>query len=142
MAGMEWLGRGGNYIAAASGVHIPMSQAAGVTFFVFLDAGTETLTLKESIDGASEQNLATITKYYKGPGVGGTWTKVTQSAAATVDPNPDDATNDCIAVFVSAAELSDGFNCLEMTASAGTCAAVLSDLRVARDPANLASSVV
>lgn len=142
MAGMEGLGRLFNVVAAASGVHIPMDQCSGITFFVFLDAGTETLTLKESVEGASEQNLATITKYYKGPGVGGTWTEVTQAAAATVDPNPDDATNDCISVFVSAAELSDGFNCLELTASAGICFAVLHDLRVKRTPPNLKKSVV
>jgi hypothetical protein len=142
MAGMEWLGRGGNVVAAASGVHIPMDQCSGITFFVFLDAGTETLTLKESIDGASEQNLASITKYYKGPGVGGTWTKVTQAAGAVVDPNPDDAVNDCISVFVSAAQLSDGFNCVELTASAGQCFAILHDLRVKRAPENLRRSVV
>lgn len=142
MAGMEGLGRLFNVVAAASGVHIPMEQCTGITFFVFLDAGTETLTLKESVGGASEQNLACITKYYKAPGVGGTWTEVAQAAAATVDPNPDDAVNDCISVFVSASQLSDGFDCVELTASAGTCVAVLHDLRVKRHPANLARSVV
>lgn len=142
MAGMEGLGRLFNVVAAASGIHIPMSQASGITFFSFLDAGTQTITLRESIDGASEQTLATISKYYKGPGIGGTWTKVDVSPAANNIDLTTDATNDCISLFVSAAELSDGFNCLELTASSGTCFAILHDLRVQRDPANLARSVV
>lgn len=138
---MEGLGRIFNVVHEASGVHIPLSHAQGVTFFNFLAAGTQTVTLKESIDGASEQNLAVITKIYKGPGIGGTWTKVTQAAAATYD-NSTDATNDCIAIYVGADQLSAGFNCVEMTSGTGTCVAVIHDLHVQRDPANLVSSVV
>ncbi|HEY1380913.1 MAG TPA: hypothetical protein VGF55_29200 [Gemmataceae bacterium] len=141
MAGQEGLGRLFNFVHQASGVHIPLDNASGITFFNFLDAGTQSVTLKESIDGASEQNLAVIDKLYKGPGIGGTWTKVTQAAAATYD-NSTDATNDCIAIYVGADQLSDGFNCVELTSGTGTCIAVIHDLNVQRDPANLASSVV
>lgn len=139
--GMEGLGRLFNVVHEASGVHIPMANASGVTFFNFLAAGTQSVTLKESVDGLSEQNLAAIDKLYKAPGIGGTWTKVTQAAAATYNHSTD-ATNDCIAIYVSADSLSDGFNCLEMTSATGTCVAVIHDLAVQRDPANLASSVV
>lgn len=142
MAGMEGLGRLFNVVPAASGIHIPMDQATGITFVSFLDAGTQTLTLRESIEGASEQLLPCITKYYKGPGVGGTWTEVLMAAGSAIDPNPDDAVNDAIAFFVSAEQLSDGFNCLEVTASAGTLTAILHDLRVRRAPENLRRSVV
>src|SRR5688572_13421125 len=102
---MEGLGRLFNFVAQASGVHIPLTHARGVTFFCFEDDGSQIVTLKESIDGASEQNLAIIDKIYKGPGVGGTWTKVTQTAAATFDL-ADDTTNDCISIYVDATDLS------------------------------------
>lgn len=138
---MEALGRLFNVVHQASGVHIPLSSATGVTFFNFLDAGTQSVTLKESINGLSEQNLAVIDKVYKGPGIGGAWTKVTRTASATYD-NSTDAVNDCIAIYVGADQLSDGFNCVEMTSTTGTCVAVIHDLTVQREPANLASSVV
>lgn len=138
---MEGLGRLFNYVAVANGVHIPLTNAAGVTFFCFEDDGSQIVTLKESIDGDSEQNLAVIDKVYKGPGVGGTWTKVTQTAAATFDL-ADDTTNDCIAIYVDASDLSDGYNCVELTNDAGTgVSAIIHDLLVQRAPENLARSV-
>lgn len=141
MGSMEGLGRVFNVIHEASGVHIPMKNYSGVTFINFLAAGTQTVTLKESVDGSSEQNLAVIDRLWKAPGVGGTWTLVTQAAAATYDHSTD-ATNDMIAIYVGADQLSDGFNCLEMTSGTGTCVAILHDPVVQRSPANLASSVV
>lgn len=140
---MEGLGRVFNYVAEASGVHIPLTGCSGVTFFCYEADGSQVVTLKESVDGASEQNLAVIDKVYRAPGIGGTWTKVTQAAAATFD-NTDNA-SDCIAIYVGADQLSDGFNCVELTtdeASGLGVRAVLHDLTVQRDPANLASSVV
>ena len=141
MASMEGLGRVFNVVHEASGVHIPMKNYAGVTFINFLAAGTQTVTLKESINGASEQNLVVIDTIWKAPGIGGTWTKVTQSVLATYN-HATDATNDMIAIYVGADQLSDGFDSLEMTSGTGTCVAILHDLVVQRDPANLASSVV
>ncbi len=82
-----------------------------------------------------------IDKVYHGPGIGGTWTKVTQTAAATYD-NVDDGTNDCVAVYVGADELSATFNCVELTNDGAVgVSAVIHGLTVQRDPANLASSV-
>ena len=129
--GQMGLGRLFNVVHEATGVHIPLKNASGVTFLNFLAAGTQTVTLKESIDGASEQNLAVIDTVYKGPGIGGGWTKVTQAAAATYD-NSTDATNDCIAFYVGAEQLSAGFNCLEVTSGTGTCIAIIHDRRSLR----------
>ena len=136
----EGLGRVFNVVAAATGVHLPLTNARAVSFVCFLDAGTQSITLKESVDGASEANLAVIDRLYKGPGVGGTWTLVTQTAAATFDLTTD-ATNDCFVFTVGAEQLSAGFNCVEVTQSSGTCVAIIHDLNVQRDPAKLATSV-
>jgi hypothetical protein len=136
----EGLGRVFNVVASASGVHIPLTDAKAISFVCYLDAGTQSVTLKESIDGASEANLAVIDRLYKGPGIGGTWTLVTQAAAATFDLTTD-ATNDCFVLTVGAEQLSAGFNCLELTQSSGTCVAIIHDLKVMRDPAALVTSV-
>ncbi len=136
----EGLGRVFNVVAAATGVHIPLTDAKAISWVCFLDAGTQSITLKESIDGASEQNLAVIRRLYKGPGIGGTWTLVSQAAAATFDLTTD-ATNDAFVFTVGAEQLSAGFNCLEVTQSSGTCVAIIHDLKVMRDPAALPTSV-
>ena len=138
---MDGLGRVFNVIPAASGVHIPLTRAAAVSFVTFEDDGSTILTLKESIDGLSEQNLAVIDHFAKGPGVGGTWTAVTQAAAATFDL-ADDTTNDAVVVTIHGSQLSDGYNCLEATVDGGICVAIVHDLTVQRTPANLARSVV
>jgi len=138
---MDGLGRVFNVIPAASGVHIPLTNATAVSFVTYEDDGSTILTLKESIDGASEQNLAVITAYHKAPGVGGTWTRVTQAAAATYDLG-DDTTNDATVITVSADQLSDGYNCVEATVDGGICVAILHDLTQRRKPTNLPSNVV
>lgn len=140
MAGMEGLGRVFNVVPAASGVHIPLKDASAVSFVTYEDDGSTILTLKESIDGSSEQNLAVITRFHKGPGVGGTWTLVTQSAGATFDLS-DDTTNDATVLTVRAEQLSDGFNCVEATVDGGICVAIIHDLNVQRAGAVLATSV-
>lgn len=137
---MKGLGRVVNVVAAASGVHIPLKGAGAVTFVAFLDAGTQIATIKESIDGASEQALDCNVYPHKGPGVGGTWT-----AMAEQDDTLDlggDATNDALVFTVDAAQLSAGFNCVEVTVGSGILMAFLHDLVVQRDPAKLARNVV
>jgi hypothetical protein len=139
---MEGLGRVFNIIHEANGVHIYLRDGEAVTFSTFEDDGSQIVTLNESIAGASEQNLVVIDKIYKGPGIGGTWTKVTQTAAATYD-NADDTTNDAVVFTVHASQLSDTFNCVELTNDgAAGVVAIVHDLNVQRDPANLRSSVV
>lgn len=139
---MKGLGRVFNVVAAASGVHIPLTYATAVSFVSYLDAGTQTVTLRESIDGASEQLLATIDEIDKCPGIGGTWTSVAVSPAASSYNLTTDATNDSFVFTVSGPQLSDGFNCVEATAGTGILIAVIHDLVVQRTPANLAKSVV
>jgi len=138
---MDGLGRVFNVVAAASGVHIPLTNYAAISFVSFLDAGTQSFTLKESKAGNNEQNLAVIDHLYKGPGVGGTWTKVTQAAAATFDLTTD-ATNDCVVFTVRNEQLSDGFNAVELTAGTGIVVAILHDLKIMRDPTLLLKSAV
>jgi len=138
----EGLGRIINIVHQANGVHIPLTNAQAVTFSVFEDDGSQIITLKESIDGASEQDLAVIDRLHKGPGVGGTWTLVTQAAAATFDL-ADDTTNDTVVFTVGAEQLSAGFNCVEVSNDAGTgVVAIIHELKEQRAPANLPSSVV
>lgn len=125
-----------NVIPAASGVHIPLTHADAVTFVTYEDDGTTILTFKQSIDGASEANLAVITTAHKAPGVGGTWTAVTQAAATTFNL-ASDTTNDCAVVTVHANQLSDGYNCVECTTDGGICIAIIHDLTMKRKPSRL-----
>lgn len=141
MSAMEGLGRVFNVVAAASGIHIPMRDCSGVSFVSFLDAGTQTVTLTQGIDGASAVALNTVTKIHKAPGVGGTWTRVTQAAAQSFNLTTD-ATNDSFVLYVSEDDLSDGYNTVCGTAGSGILIAVLHDLKVRRDPRNLARNVV
>ena len=131
-----------NVIAVASGVHVPLQgRAEAISFLVYDAAGDQSLTLKESIAGASEQNLAVIDTIYEAPGVGGTWTKTTQTAAATYAHS--DATNDLISVTVYADQLSDLYDSLELTVT-GTGPvtwALLHGLNYKRKPENLPSNI-
>lgn len=138
---MEGLGRVFNVVPAASGIHIPLKHATAVSFVTYEDDGSTIITIKESISGASEQNLAVIDLIHKAPGVGGTWTKVTQAAAATYDLS-DDTTNDATVITVNAESLSDGYNCVEATVDGGICVAIIHDLVNQRTPANLPRNVV
>ena len=131
-----------NVVAVASGVHIPLQgRAEAVSFLVYAAAGDQAVTLKESIAGASEQNLAVIDTIWEAPGTGGTWTKTTQTAAATYTHS--DATNDLIVITVYADQLSDTFDSLELTVT-GTSPvtyALVHGLNYKRDPANLPSNI-
>lgn len=136
------LGRVFNVVPAASGVPISLKDAGAVSFVTYEDDGSTIITLTESTTaaGAGEQALAIIDLVHKGPGVGGTWTEVTQSAAGTYDL-ADDTTNDAVVVTVRADELSDGYDYVEATVDGGICIAIVHDLQVGRDPENLVSSI-
>ena len=131
-----------NVVAVASGVHIPLQgRAEAVSFLVYAAAGDQAVTLKESIDGASEQNLAVIDTIWEAPGTGGTWTKTTQTAAATYTHS--DATNDLIVITVYADQLSDTFDSLELTVT-GTSPvtfALIHGLNYKHDPATLPTNI-
>lgn len=139
---IEFLGHGGNVVAAASGVPISFRDFGAISFLCYEDDGSTILTLTESTSAAAagEQNLAVIDRISKGPGVGGTWTEVTQTAAATYD-NADDTTNDAFIITVHADELSDGYTHVEATVDGGTCTAILHAPRLRRRPNNLRSTI-
>lgn len=136
---MMGLGRVFNVIPAASGVHIPLTNATAVSFVTYEDDGSTIATIKESIDGASEQALDCDVQPHKAPGIGGTWTAMAEQDD-TLDLG-DDTTNDCMVFTVSAEQLSDTYNCVEVTVDGGICIAILHDLAVQRTPANLATNV-
>ena len=136
---MYALGRVFNVVHEASGVHIPLTNAGAITYVTFVAAGTNTATVKESVNGASEQALDVTMYPFKGPGVGGTWTAMAEQDDTLTN---NDATNDCMVFTIQADTLSEGFNCVEVTMDAGTCIAIIHDLLSQRNPANLPSSVV
>lgn len=137
---MKGLGRVFNAVPAASGVHIPLKHATAVSFITYEDDGTTIATIKESVDGASEQALDCDVYPHKAPGIGGTWTAMAEQDDTLALGS--DTTNDCMVFTVDASQLSDGFNCVEVTVDGGICIALLHDLVVQRKPANLASNVV
>ena len=140
MPHQKGLGRVFNVVAAASGVHIPLTDAQAVSFVTYLDAGTQVATIKSSIGGASEAALDCNVYPHKAPGVGGTWTAMAEQDD-TLDLSTD-ATNDMMVFTVGADQLPAGHNCVEVTVGSGICVAIIHDLKVQRTPANLASSVV
>lgn len=137
---MRGLGRVFNVVPAASGVHIPLKNASAISFVTYEDDGTTIATIKESVDGASEQALDCDVYPHKAPGIGGTWTAMAEQDDTLALGT--DATNDCMVFTVNAEQLSDGFNCVEVTVDGGICIAILHDLTVQRTPANLAKNVV
>lgn len=172
MAGMEGLGRLFDMevgvilqdmnAAAATGNWVSLTRASGLSV-VFIHAkgasgaGDPTLTLQEAKDnsGTSAQNLAVIDHYYRksASSLAGTeaWTKVTQTAAATItSASGEGAADEAIWVFpVYGVQLDDGFEFVNVstskvsgstTAELGTVLYVLHDLEVQRTPANLKAS--
>lgn len=131
---MEGLGRVLNLATSATTakVRVNLENARGVTF-VLIGATSGNATIREAnaASGGTEQDLAVITRYYTQ--ASGLWTKVTQAAAATVTA----VTGGLLAVYVGAAQLSDGFKYLCATHASGSFVYVLHDLDVQRSPANL-----
>ncbi len=144
---------------ASTGKRIRLRDARAVAFVLYKGAGSGTddpvLTLKEAnaSSGGTLQNLAAITKYYKKEAttLAGTetWAKTTQAAAATLTLTGSAQKQGIYVVEVSADALSDGFAYVELDvadtgaagAQLGAVMAILSDLEVARDPANLAATL-
>ncbi|MGD2042040.1 MAG: hypothetical protein PVJ28_00200 [Acidimicrobiia bacterium] len=152
---MDGLGRVFNVIKTASGLDIPLTRAQAVTF-VFGDAGTgaaiATVTQTDSTGTNSEADLNVFTvdgtagsngvsTLYVGPDVGGTWTALAATADNTADLS-DDTTNDTGVFTVSAPQLSDGYDQVQVTVDTGLCTAIVHDLKEKRSPANLKSSIV
>lgn len=144
----DGLGRIFNVIHESSGLDVPLTKAAGVTFVSFLAAGTQTLTFTQTDStGVNSEVALNIflnddnrdSRAHVGPGVGGTWTSKTEASDNTVAAGG--ATDDTLVVTVRAEQLSDGYDRVQCTADSGTCVAIIHDLAVQRKPVNLQSSL-
>ncbi|MFF9002612.1 hypothetical protein ACF1GW_35685 [Streptomyces achromogenes] len=148
--------------AAVTGKRVSLKGCGGLTIVVFKGAGTAgddpTLTLKQhtASSGGTTSNLAVIDHYYlkSATTLAGTeaWSRVTQSAAATIaDPGgagTSAESQQIIVIEVDAAQLADGYTHVSLdVADVGTNAqlgAILylrRDLLVERAPAALAASL-
>lgn len=136
-----FLGRLGNVFANANGKHYSLKDYEAITFVAYLDAGTQTITLKQSQAGANEAALNAIDLVHKAPGTGGAHTEVTQTASDSFDLSTD-ATNDQVAVTVRGRQLDDGFDSVEATVDSGIVFAILHDLNVQSDPTSLTDPTV
>lgn len=140
---MLGLGSEFNVVAKCDGVTIPMKDCGAVTFVHYDDTSGATMTLTEldSTGTNSEQALAVMATLHKGPGTGGTWTAVSQTAASTY--LTADATNDATVVTVLASQLSAGYDSVQMTSDGEDAHfAIMHDLKEQRDPANLPTNIV
>lgn len=148
MPAQKALGFVTNVIHQASGIHVSLKNAQGVLFVVYEDGGATQIGIKESIAGASEQNLAVVNELYASNGIGGVWTRETTDANGSIADGDaaivkkDTTAFDCAAFHVRAEELSDGFDSVEVTVDAGQCTAFVYGLKVQRDIINLPAAGV
>lgn len=138
---MEALGRLFNVIPVASGKHISLKNASGVTFIIYEDGATD-VAFKESIGGQSEQPLAVINHFYANSGLGSVWVRHTNDSGGNLDNEDtinkvDTLEEDCIAVYIGADMLSEGFDSVECTDASAVVIAIVHDLLVQRAPQNL-----
>lgn len=144
---------------ARTGNRVWVRDAAGVTILVHKGIGTAgddpTLTLKEhtASSGGTSANLAIIDHYYLKTSTSAqtgaeTWSKVTQTAAATIaDPGgagTSAESHQIIVVEINTDELSDGYGWISLdiadtgtNAQLGSVLYFLHNLRYQRTPANL-----
>ena len=145
---------------ARSGDYVSLKNAKGVLFVIFKGAGTDgddpTFTLKQATDvaGTSEKDAAVITEYFEKEGTltsVGTWTRVTQSAAATVVPGDPSAQSQavyCVYVEADQLDVDGGFDCVTLNAAdtgtnaqLGCVLAILTGLRYPATPQNLPNAI-
>jgi len=140
------LGKAFNLLPVATGVHISLKNASGVTFLCYEDGGAQSIVFKQSIAGASEATLSVVNELWASSGVASAvWTHETSDAAAALSNNStvtkkDTTAFDCAAIYIGADELDDGYDSVECTIDgAGLCIAIVHDLTVQRAPENLAT---
>lgn len=137
-----------NVVSVASGKHVSLKNGQAVTFICYEDGGAQAIAIKESIAGASEATLSTVTELYASDGIGGVWTRETTDANGALGDGDgaivkkDTTAFDCAVFCITADELSKGFDSVEVTVDGGTCTAIVHDLNVKRTPANLAAAAV
>lgn len=146
---MKALGRVINVVGFASGIHIDLANASGVTFVVYESGGATTIQIKESKAGLSETLLATVTELFTSDGVGSVHAQTNSDANGALgtgdsDIVKKDSTAENVAIFyIGASELSDLFDSVEVTVNgSATCTAIVHDLLIQRAPENLPISGV
>ena len=139
---------------ASTGHRIHMMNYGAVTFIGYLGVGTAaeapTFTLQEhdAATAGTSANLVVIDEYWQKEELAldgdETWTRVAQTAAATVtDADWDDANQVLVAFKVRGEQLTDAFEWVSVnvaqpgTAHIGTVIAIMHDLKVQRSPQNL-----
>lgn len=121
--------------ATTANGRVPLRNAGGVLIVLHgATSGNATIQEHNAASGGTSQNLAVVTEYWTKNA--GTWTRVTQAAAATVTA----ATGGLLAVFIPQGALSDGFTHVSASHASGSFTYILADLDVQRKPANLAST--
>ena len=141
------LGMAFNVVFLATGKHISLANASGVTFILFENGGAQSTDFKESKAGADEAVLTVLNEYWASDGIGGVWTAETDDAGATLNNDSnfvkkDTTPFDAAAIYIGADELSDDFDSIEATVDAGDCIAIIHDLNVQRAPENLKAVAV
>lgn len=148
MSNIEGLGRLFNVVPVATGKHVSLANASGVTFVCYEDGGAQAIAFKESLAGSGEQALAAVNVLYAGNGVGGVWTRETTDASGALSNSSslvkkDTTAFDCAVIYIAAEQLSEGFDSVECTIDgSGICFAIVHDLNVQRAPANLPAAAV
>ncbi len=139
---------------ANTGARVHLMNYGAVTFIGYLATGTAaeapTFTLQEhnANTAGTSQNLAVIDEYWQKEEAtldgDETWTRVAQTAAATVtDADWDDANQVLVAFKVRAEQLTDAFEWVSInvadtgTAHIGTVLYIMHDLKTQRSPQNL-----
>lgn len=136
---MEALGRLFNVVPTADAVEVNMALCTGVTFVC---VGADTYTVKQATDaaGTGAANLAVVDRYYTNTSAAGAaaWVLATQAAGAAVT-----IASGIAVIEVDATSLGDGFTYLRCdSTAAGLVVAILHDLNVPRDAANLPAAAV
>lgn len=132
---IEGLGRVINVIPIAAGKSVSLKDAQGVTFVV---TGADTFTVKSQPSSAgAATNLAVITRYYTNTATDGSakWVLATQAAGAAIT-----LASGAAAFYIDADDLPSTAHYVEVTVgTSGLVTAIVHDLAVQRDPANLAA---
>jgi hypothetical protein len=133
---MEQIGRAFNIVPIAAGQALSLKDAEGVTF-VCTGADTFTLTSSATFGGSYASPGNIITRKLTNTATNGTakWVNATQSASNAVT-----VASGAAAFYIDAADLPAGQAYVKLSvAASGLVVAVLGDLLVQRDPANLAA---
>lgn len=150
---------------ARDGDYLSLKNCQHVTVLIYKGVGTDgddpSISFQQAVDvaGTSAKDLATIDEYWEkeaatdltGTGV---WTRVTQTASATVTPGDPSAQNAAMYVFeIDADELdldaATPFDCIRVriadtgtNAQLGTAIYILSGLRHKTSPQNQPNSII